>query len=382
MATPEELAAQSANYLNTNVTPNTGGDPNVYFNDVSGQAMIGADGNQYYFASRDYVNRGFISQMNGKDYQFYNARFLNKDVFDKAQQFTAPDGTPGFVWKAQDAINLKIANSEGLPTYGGYDLSSGRPPIVGIGYPNATGNEHLNTLSYVSMPQKVSDKRVEQNYITNDGTVSGANFSGHRGYEYYVNGWLADRLRAGLPTVNAIMPIVLEVISPGMGLGAIYATYSASTAATIQALTTGNIEKGVVDLAKIYAAGQVSDLVSKGVSAYMPVAELGKVATAILGNAGTSAIVAGIYGKDVGKAFIDGGIAAGIGSVAGSISGFSQLPVPIQRVFAAAVTTSLQGKSQKEMDAATLQAAITAGLGAIANGLEANSKIQRLRLMN
>jgi hypothetical protein len=104
---------------------------------------------------------------------------------------------------------------------------------------------------------------------------------------------------------------------------------------------------------------------------------LGNVAKAILGSAGQNAIIQGLYGKDVGKAFIDGGIAAGIGSVAGSISGFSQLPVPIQRVFAAAVTTSLQGKSKKDMDAATLQAAITAGLGAIANGLEANSKIQK-----
>ena len=84
-----------------------------------------------------------------------------------------------------------------------------------------------------------------------------------------------------------------------------------------------------------------------------------------------------MYGKDVGKAFIEGGIAGGIGAVAGSISGFSQLPAPIQKVFAAAVTTSLQGKSPKEMDAATLQAAITAGLGAIANGLEANSKIRQ-----
>ena len=369
--------AESAKYLNADVTPNKGGSPQIVYDGFTAQQIRGADGNLYYFAPREFVNRGQISKMDGKDYQFYNARFLDKTVFDKAQQFTSPDGTPGFVWKMQDAIDLKISNKEGLPEYSGYDLSGGRPPIVGIGYPNATGNEHLQTLSYVSMPQKVSDRRVEQNYIINNGAdSSGASFNGNRGYEYYVNGWLADRARAGLPTVNALMPIVFEIVYPGTGAGAVYAQYSAATAAGIQALTTGNLEQGVVDLAKIYATGKVSDLISQGINWSMPV-DTNAVARTILGGAGTNAVVQGLYGKDIGKAFVDGGIQAGVNAVAGSISGFGDLPKPVQKVFNAAVVTNLQGKSGKQIDAATLQAAISAGLGAIANGIDANAKIQK-----
>ena len=376
LAETEAKAAESAKYLNTDVTPTTGGEPQIISMDGwGGRVLRGADNNEYFFVPREFVNRGVVTEGTRGPFQVFNARYLDKAVFDKGQQFTSPEGVPGFVWKKQDAIDLQIADKDGVIRAGGYTITPDEPAIIGIGNPNATMDSHLGLMAYVTVPRKVSDQMVHQDYITNDGTYNGIHWDGSRGYEHIIKGWVPDMLRKSLPTVNAVLPIVFEVVYPGTGAGATYAQYSAATAAGIQALTTGNLEQGVIDLAKIYAAGQVSDLVSKGINWALPV-DANAVAKVILGGAGTNAVVQGLYGKDVGKAFIDGGIQAGIGAVAGSISGFTQLPVPVQRVFAAAVTSSLQGKSKKDMDAATLQAAIAAGMSAIGNGLEANSKIR------
>jgi hypothetical protein len=371
--------AESAKYLNTDVTPTSvGGNPSVNFyertnygnGNVISASLTGADNNPYFFVSRDYANKGFVD--NG--IQFYNSQFLSPGVFDSAAQYKLDDGTQGFVWKQEDAKKLGFLNPE-TSTIGskrGYTIDGSNPAILGISYPVYTSDAFKQNLSYVSAPVKISDQLVGQQFITGDGT----RYDGSFGYEYYLKGWAADRLRAGLPTVNALMPIVLEVLAPGTGAGSTYAAVSAATSATINALTTGNLEQGVVDLAKIYAASKVGDLVSKGINWSIPV-DTNAVAKTILTGAGTNAVVQGLYGKDVSKAFIDGGIQAGIGAVAGSISGFGDLPKPVQKVFNAAVTTNLQGKSGKQIDAATLQAAISAGLGAVANGIDANARIQK-----
>jgi hypothetical protein len=377
--TPQEQAAESAKYLNTDVTlTSVGGNPSVNFyertnygnGNVISASLTGADNNPYFFVSRDYANKGFVD--NG--IQFYNSQFLSPGVFDSAAQYKLDDGTQGFVWKQEDAKKLGFLNPETstLGSKRGYYIDGSNPAILGISYPVYTSDAFKQNLSYVSAPVKISDQLVGQQFITGDGT----RYDGSFGYEYYLKGWAADRLRAGLPTVNAFMPIVLEVLAPGTGAGSTYAAVSAATSATINALTTGNLEQGVVDLAKIYAASQVGDLVSKGINWSIPV-DTNAVAKTILTGAGTNAVVQGLYGKDVGKAFVDGGIQAGINAVAGSISGFGDLPKPVQKVFNAAVTTNLQGKSGKQIDAATLQAAISAGLGAVANGIDANARIQK-----
>ena len=383
--TPQEQAAESAKYLNTDVTPiSIGSKPTLNFYEETGYgsgniisaSLTGGDGNPYFFVSRDYVNKGFVQEANPymPATQFYNPQFLSPTVFDNAAQYKLDTGTQGFVWKQDDAKNLGIydSNSGTIASKRGYAINGSNPAILGISYPVYTSDAFKQNLSYVSAPEKINDQTVGQQFITGDGT----RYDGTFGYQYYLQGWLADRLRAGLPTVNALMPIVLEVLAPGSGAGATWAATSAATAATIQALTTGDIEKGVVDLAKIYAASQVGDLVSQGINWALPV-DTSAVAKTILTGAGSNAVVQGLYGKDVGKAFVDGGIQAGVNAVAGSISGFADLPKPIQKVFNAAVTTNLQGKSGKQIDAATLQAAISAGLGAVANGIDANAKIQK-----
>ena len=377
--TPQEQAAESAKYLNTDVTPTSvGGNPSVNFyertnyggGNVISASLTGSDGNPYFFVSRDYANKGFVDD----GIQFYNSQFLSPGVFDNAAQYKLDDGTQGFVWKQEDAKKLGFLNPETstLGSKRGYYIDGSNPAILGISYPVYTSDAFKQNLSYVSAPVKISDQLVGQQFITGDGT----RYDGSFGYEYYLKGWAADRLRAGLPTVNALMPIVLEVLAPGTGAGSTYAAVSAATSATINALTTGNLEQGVVDLAKIYAASQVGDLVSKGINWSIPV-DTNAVAKTILSGAGTNAVIQGLYGKDVSKAFVDGGIQAGVNAVAGSISGFGDLPKPVQKVFNAAVTTNLQGKSGKQIDAATLQAAISAGLGAVANGIDANAKIQK-----
>jgi hypothetical protein len=383
--TPQEQAAESAKYLNTDVTPTSvGGKPTLNFyeetsygnGNIISASLTGSDGNPYFFVSRDYVNKGFVQEANPymPATQFYNPQFLSPTAFDNAAQYKLDTGTQGFVWKQDDAKKLGIydSNSGTIASKRGYAINGANPAIMGISYPVYTADAFKQNLSYVSTPEKISDQLVGQQFITADGT----RYDGSFGYEYYLQGWLADRLRAGLPTVNALMPIVLEVLAPGTGAGSTYAAVSAATSATVNALTTGNLEQGVVDLAKIYAASQVGDLVSKGINWSIPV-DTNAVAKTILGGAGTNAVIQGLYGKDVSKAFVDGGIQAGVNAVAGSISGFGDLPKPVQKVFNAAVTTNLQGKSGKQIDAATLQAAISAGLGAVANGIDANAKIQK-----
>ena len=368
MATPEEKAAESAKYLNADVTPSMGGSPSVAYGDfVGGRALTGADGGSYYFVPRDFVNKGLVQD--GK--QFYNKSFLNMDTFKNAAQ-TQVEGVDGFVWNTADARAAGVVAGANTPSTlaSAYTIDGDNPAIAGIGKPSAAPDWALNTLSYVSNPVKLSDQMVSQQFITPE-----SRYAGTRGYQYYLQGWMADRLRAGLPTVNALLPIIMEVYAPGTGAGASAMTASAATSATINALTTGNLEKGAIDLAKIWATGQIGDLVSQGINWAIPV-DTSALAKTILTGAGTNAAIAGLYGRDVGKAFIDGGIQAGVNAAAGTISGFTQLPTLIQKIFNAAVTTSLQGKSTKEMDAATLQAAISAGLGAIANGIDANAKIK------
>ena len=272
MATPEEKAAESAKYLNADVTPVTGGEPQISsYDGFGGKILRGADGGDYYFVPREFVNRGSVIEGTKGPFQVYNSRYLDKAVFDKGQQFTAPDGVPGFVWKKQDAVNLQLTDANGTTRAGGYTITPDEPAIIGLGNPNATMDSHLGLMAYVTVPRKVSDKMVHQDYITDDGTYNGLHWDGNRGYEHIIKGWVPDMLRKSLPTVNAVLPIVFEVVYPGTGAGATYAQYSAATSAGIQALTTGNLDQGVVDLAKIYAAGQVSDLVSKGINWALPV---------------------------------------------------------------------------------------------------------------
>jgi hypothetical protein len=207
--TPEEKAAESAKNLNTSFTPNTGGDPQVISGDGwGGRVLRGADSNEYFFVPRDFVNRGTVTEGTRGPFQVFNARYLNKDVFDKAQQFTSPEGVPGFVWKKQDAIALQIADKDGMIRAGGYTITPDEPAIIGIGNPNATRDDHLGLMAYVTVPRKVSDQLVKQDYITDDGSYNGLHWDGERGYEYVLKGWVPDMLRKSLPTVNAVLPIV------------------------------------------------------------------------------------------------------------------------------------------------------------------------------
>ena len=55
------------------------------------------------------------------------------------------------------------------------------------------------------------------------------------------------------------------------------------------------------------------------------------------------------------------------------ISGFKDLPVPVQKVFAAGMGSVLQGKTQKQVDNSVMLAAVRAGVEALGNAMDANA---------
>jgi hypothetical protein len=68
-----------------------------------------------------------------------------------------------------------------------------------------------------------------------------------------------------------------------------------------------------------------------------------KVATEVVGAASGSAAVAVVTGQDPVRAFVTGGLSAGVPAVLGKVAGFNTLPGSAQRVISAAVTAQLSG---------------------------------------
>ena len=90
MATPEELAAQSANYLNADYPaaknqPTWGWWAPGYT--VPNITIIGVDGKPYNYIPGDYVEKGKVE--NG--HQIYSRQFLDPDTFKIASELTLPE---------------------------------------------------------------------------------------------------------------------------------------------------------------------------------------------------------------------------------------------------------------------------------------------------
>ena len=379
--TPSEKSALSAQYLNQDVST-TSAQPTVTGNNwINNETYLkGADGNDYVFVPRDFVQKGSVSDgwfkdANGEFYsaptQYYNSKFLNQDTFKKADQLTLPGtDTNGFVWKKSDydALNLSSFSDK---TFTGYRITDQHPALAGIGYPSAAPDEYLKTPSYVSAPSKISDNMASQAFITPDGQ----SLTGSRGWEYQNNGWAWDTVRGVLPVVNLVAPVLLTVTA-GPAAAQTYMLAQGITQAAINAAQTGNWEKGLMDVGKLYAAQQVGQYVAGQVNGFLPV-DASSIAKSMLSGAVTSGLTAGIYGKDINQAFLSGGISGGVGAIASQINGFNDLPTPVKKVFAAAVTAELQGKNSSQLNASVLQAALTSGVAAIANGIVADAMYKK-----
>jgi hypothetical protein len=380
--TPSEKSAISAQYLNQDVS-GTSAQPTVTGSDSwtnNATFLKGVDGEDYVFVPQDFVQKGNVTEgyyknADGEWYsaptQWYNPKFLNQDTFKNADQMVLPGtDTKGFVWKQSDYNSLGLGSWE-KGGMGGYRITDQLPPIGGIGYPTSAPDEYTKTVSYVSAPWKVSDNMAKQVFIT----PSGDNLTGSRGWEYQNNGWGWDVVRGLLPVVNLVAPVYLTVTA-GPQAAQTYMLAQGATQAAINAAQTGNWEKGLLDVGKLYAAQQINQYVAGQVNDFLPV-DANAIAKSMLTGATTSGLTAGIYGRDINKAFLTGGISGGVNAVASQIDGFQDLPKPVQKVFSAAVAAELQGKNKDQLTSAVLQSALTSGVAAIANGIAANAVYQK-----
>jgi len=189
MATPEEKAAESAKYLNTDYSiPNNQPTWNYWYpgHPVTRASLTGVDGKEYIFIPSDYVEKGrVIDEPEGK-LQIFNKTFLNKDTFKNATPYTFPEGVQGvmsnngYVWPVEEFNKLK------LDQYGGYMIGPNDPPLIGLGFPDSSFGLG-ETLAYITQPKAIDalggQQRLQQDFIT----AGGGRQVGYGRYKYYPN---------------------------------------------------------------------------------------------------------------------------------------------------------------------------------------------------
>jgi hypothetical protein len=107
--------------------------------------------------------------------------------------------------------------------------------------------------------------------------------------------------------------------------------------------------------AKAYVAQQVGGAVGQKAGAAAASAGAGEVASTVIGAGTGNAASAVVLGQDPVKAFVTGGISAGVPAALGQVDGFTDLPVAAQRVIESAITAELSGG---DVDAAVIAGAI------------------------
>jgi hypothetical protein len=107
--------------------------------------------------------------------------------------------------------------------------------------------------------------------------------------------------------------------------------------------------------AKAYVAQQVGGAVGQKAGTAAASAGAGEVASTVIGAGSGRAASAVVLGQDPVKAFVTGGISAGVPAALGQVDGFTDLPVAAQRVIESAITAELSGG---DVDAAVIAGAI------------------------
>ena len=109
------------------------------------------------------------------------------------------------------------------------------------------------------------------------------------------------------------------------------------------AIDGGDIGDILESTAKAYVAQQVGGYAGKTAGAAAAGAGAGEVASTVIGVGSGRAASAVVLGQDPVKAFITGGISAGVPAALGQVDGFTDLPVSAQKVIEASITAELTG---------------------------------------
>ena len=358
-------AEEASKYLDTPIDLGANNAQYQYSDWIGNQYLSGPDNKQYVFVPESFVNKGNVQdigdlQGNVRSYQFYNPAFLKSDTFKEASPFTQ-DGTKGYVWELDDAVDSGVVKGAGDPIIKSYKIDDTNRAIAGIGKPTYAPGEYQGQICYVSQPKQLGSSAAEQNFVSTDGT----RYIGSLKYEYVHQGSFWNAVRKVLPTINMLAPVLLDVfVAPGTG-AAFGIGQSMGTAAA-----TGDWEKGIVNAAKLYAIQQGSSTI--GNIAGQEFANFGDIAKSIVQTGTTNAVTASLMGRDPIQGFISGGISGAVGAAARGIEGFGDLPVPVQKMFAAGVGSALQGKDADQITQATMTAAIRSGLEAMGNAMDAS----------
>lgn len=359
----EELKAkkaESAKYLKEALPTASSNKPTWNYWDGAGRYanITGVDGKEYMFVPDDYVKKGLVQDGT----QFYNKQFLDPATFKNAVQYSLPKGMQsvinnnGYVWAVDDYNKLGLSNSNG------YKIDANNPAILGLGNPHPS-MQAGSPISYITQPKLApGGERVQQDWITAaDGRQGGLGQ-----YSYYkYQGPFADMARGALKELGPLTPILLDVFA-GPGTGAIYTMSKAAGDASY----TGDWNKAATTIGTVLAAPYVAGAVSGVVGGAL---DMGALANSIVGNAAGNAVVAGLTGGDPVAAMVNSGVGGAVGTIMGKIDGFSELPPSVQKVFNATIRAELSGKDPTK---AAMLAATTAGLQAIKNGMDANTKFQ------
>jgi hypothetical protein len=355
--------AESAKYLKEALPTAANNKPKWNYWDGEGKYanITGVDGKEYMFVPDDYVKKGLVNN----NEQIYNKQFLDPATFKNAVQYSLPQGMQsvmnpnGYVWPVDDYNKL------GLNQQNYYKIDANNPAILGLGAPHPS-MQVGSPISYITQPTMApglgGQQRVQQDFIT----AGGGRQVGYGTYGYYPNNDdFSKAFRGALNELGPLTPILFDVFA-GPGTGAIYTMSKAAGEASY----TGDWNKAATTIGTVLAAPYVAGAVSGVVGSAL---DMGTLANNIVGNAAGNAVVAGLTGGDPVAAMVNSGVGGAIGTIMGKIDGFSDLPPSVQRVFNATVRAELSGKDPSK---AALLAATTAGLQAIKNGMDANSKFQ------
>ena len=367
--TPEEKAAASAKYLTAPAEKKL---PKFLSYGGIENHIIGTDGQIYVYVPKEYVAKGAVSG----NFQFYNPKFLSGDTFKNAASYTVPEGiklsnpygfsnvNEGFVWPFSELSDVTNKRQ--------YQITASQPPLIGMGIPSVGDKANdKSKLRYIAQPS-TSGRNASQFYADPDGQTWIGSIS------YKEPSWWQKQLGDIGSSIAPIMPFALMVMDPS---GTALMAYNASQA-TVRALQTGDWGDAGKQLAIMYIAPKIQEGIQTAIDPSIGTAlqagqalTSAQVASQIVAAASTNALFSGLTGGDPVKAFIETGVYSGVPAFAArNIEGFSSLPIGVQKVFNAAVTAELLGKPR---DAAAVQAAITAGVDAIANGVKANNAYKK-----
>lgn len=178
------------------------------------------------------------------------------------------------------------------------------------------------------------------------------------------------------PVVKVVGNVIDSALDDPIKTIAMVAAYATGNAWAIPliegadvAIAGGDLSDILEATAKTYVAQQIGSSVGRSVSNSVYGSAAGTqagVATAneiiaadVIGRASGSAAAAVVTGKDPVKAFVSGGVSAGVSATLGKVDGFTKLPQSTQNVIASAITTKALGGKVDATAVASMIAAAT-----------------------